>query len=598
MNLSRDALLCLMAAGLVEEDARFGALFSTLQEPQGHRRPTMGLLQAILGGDAWAQCRPMIESGLVQAINSDAPRSEWLLRVPSSLWNALRGERAEQPLAGTRYHSPDSFPPVGELILPVDQISRLTELAPLLQAGRTRSLVVRGMMGSERLSIVGSVARALGRGLLELDISTPGNDERLRLAGPFCSLAGALPVFCLDLGPSETFELPSLSGYRGPLAIIMGREGGLTGPGADQSLTVNIEPETAEYRLRHWQRALADHPVEDLNRIASRFAIPARYIHQAAPLAVAYAALERHPAVSEPDVRQAIRSISRQRLDSLAARLNGGGNWAQLVVGPSTEAELVSLERRCLHREPLAAAMSGDMPGGINRGVRILFEGPSGTGKTLAARVLAAELGLDAYRVDLAAVVNKYIGETEKNLSRVLSRAEDLDVVLLLDEGDALMTRRTDVKTAHDRYANLETNYLLQRIETYTGIVIVTTNAGNYIDSAFRRRFDAVVKFHLPGPDERWRLWQIHLPADYEIDSAALEQVALEFALTGGQIRNAAVHATLLAVGSKRKHVTLADLKNAINVEYRKAGAAFPSGDSASSAGNDGMLTGFLAAIS
>src|SRR5205085_9337809 len=130
----------------------------------------------------------------------------------------------------------------------------------------------------------------------------------------------------------------------------------------------------------------------------------------------------------------------------------------------------------------------------------------SGTGKTLAARLLAAALRMDLYRLDLSAVVNKYIGETEKNLNQVFARAEELDVLLLLDEGDALLTRRTDVQTSTDRYANLETNYLLQRLESFEGILIVTTNAINRIDDAFKRRMDVVVDFRPPDVAERWTI--------------------------------------------------------------------------------------------
>jgi SpoVK/Ycf46/Vps4 family AAA+-type ATPase len=261
--------------------------------------------------------------------------------------------------------------------------------------------------------------------------------------------------------------------------------------------------------------------------------------------------------------------------DSLAARVEGDASWAQLIVKDATSRELQVLEGRCLHREQLASTFAASMPGGMNRGVRALFEGPSGTGKTLAARVLATELGLDLYRVDLAAVVNKYIGETEKNLSRVLGRAEDLNVVLLLDEGDSLMTRRTEVKSANDRYANLETNYLLQRLEHYTGIVVVTTNAGHAIDSAFRRRMDAVVKFHLPDALERWRLWQAHLPNGHDIDPTALEEIAQRYQLTGGQIRNVCVNAELASLARDDEQLALPQLRAAIQAEHRKAGSSF-----------------------
>jgi SpoVK/Ycf46/Vps4 family AAA+-type ATPase len=183
---------------------------------------------------------------------------------------------------------------------------------------------------------------------------------------------------------------------------------------------------------------------------------------------------------------------------------------------------------------------------------------------------------MDLYRVDLAAVVNKYIGETEKNLHRVLSTAEDLDVVLLLDEGDALLGTRTEVRTANDRYANLETNYLLQRLENYQGIVVITTNAAENIDSAFQRRMDVVLNFTAPQAEERWHIWQLHLPPAHTVDLMALERVAVRCAMTGGQIRNAAQLATLLALDSPVGSVTEAHLEQAIHSEYRKAGATSP----------------------
>jgi SpoVK/Ycf46/Vps4 family AAA+-type ATPase len=297
-------------------------------------------------------------------------------------------------------------------------------------------------------------------------------------------------------------------------------------------------------------------------------------------------------------VRLAARAINRQVLDTLAARIDGPASWSHLVVREATLRELQLLEGRCRHRERLATAFESSLPGGMNRGVRAMFEGPSGTGKTLAARVLANELALDLYRVDLAAVVNKYIGETEKNLSRVLSRAEDLNVILLLDEGDSLMTRRTDVKSSNDRYANLETNYLLQRLESYTGIVIVTTNAGQSIDPAFRRRMDSVVKFHLPNAAERWQLWQAHLPPGHEVSAAALEDVAVRYEFTGGQIRNIGIRAALLALARRFVALQAEDLKEAIRAEHRKAGASFIEPSGAATARNDRSLAEFLGGLS
>jgi SpoVK/Ycf46/Vps4 family AAA+-type ATPase len=211
----------------------------------------------------------------------------------------------------------------------------------------------------------------------------------------------------------------------------------------------------------------------------------------------------------------------------------------------------------------------------LNAGVRALFSGPSGTGKTLAARVLSSVLQKDLYRLDLSTVVNKYIGETEKNLSRIFARAEELDVILLLDEGDALLTRRTEVQNANDRYANLETNYLLQRLESFEGILIVTTNAGDRIDRAFQRRMDVVISFPPPDAGERWNIWQLHLPTEHRVTDSVLAEVAQRCELTGGQIRNAILHASLLAI-TNGGVVTTAHLEAAVQREYFKSGSVCP----------------------
>jgi len=229
------------------------------------------------------------------------------------------------------------------------------------------------------------------------------------------------------------------------------------------------------------------------------------------------------------------------------------------------------------------------------RGVLLL--GVPGCGKSLAAKAVSAEWGLPLLRFDPSTLYNKYIGETEKNLHRVLSRAEALDVVLLLDEGDALLGGRTEVRTANDRYANLETNYLLQRLEGYQGIVVVTTNLGDNIDSAFQRRMDVVVPFLLPRAEERWRILDLHLPDDHAVPVALLERIANSCQLSGGQLRNAALHASLLALDEGAGAVAARHLEAAIGSEYRKAGAAYSLGAPARRGGRHGGLEGFLGAL-
>jgi hypothetical protein len=611
--------LVFVLAGMVEERAEFGDIFAALQ--QGQRRPSVGLLQRVLGDEenpeAWLLVRPLVEGGFIQVVNPEAPRAEWILRVPTVLWNAARGECAEIPLDQVRHHPAQSLELLAEMVIDERVRDQLSELTRLAGAGRVSTIIVRGMPGTDRLGAVGAIARALDRGVMEIECSAgsfaaahaaPGlTEERLRLIGPLCTLTRVIPAILVEAAPGESFEAPSLGGYRWPIAVMIGREGGVVTPDAEHAVVVHLDLESPADRLKIWKRAIEKQARErqlsngqstsDLSRIASTFCLPGRYIRQCARLASDYAAMERRQTIGPSDVRWAARAMNRQVLDTLATRVDGDASWGQLIVKSATGRELEGLEERCRHRERLASAFQSSMPGGMNRGVRALFEGPSGTGKTLAARVLATELGLDLYRVDLAAVVNKYIGETEKNLSRVLSRAEDLNVILLLDEGDSLMTRRTDVKSANDRHANLETNYLLQRLEHYTGIVVVTTNAGQTIDSAFRRRMDSVVRFQLPDAAERARLWSAHLPADHGVESDALDEIAWRYELTGGQIRNVCVNAALAAFSGGGSEVRLAQLKASIQAEHRKAGASFIDSAGAPKARNRGSIEAFLGGL-
>jgi SpoVK/Ycf46/Vps4 family AAA+-type ATPase len=182
---------------------------------------------------------------------------------------------------------------------------------------------------------------------------------------------------------------------------------------------------------------------------------------------------------------------------------------------------------------------------------------------------------MEVHRADLAAVVDKYVGETEKNLHRLLTTAEELDVVLLVDEGDSLLGRRTDVRSANDRFANLETNYLLQRLEGYQGIVVVTTNAAEHVDPAFQRRMDVVVPFQPPSARERADIWRLHLPDGHDVPDGVLTELAARCTMTGGQIRNAVLHAALLALGDGRR-IDASHVERAVASEFQKAGASSP----------------------
>jgi hypothetical protein len=578
LGLPHGGLRALFVTGLADEDARFGAVF---EQFTGHARPTPGLLHAW-----WPETRQplrrLAELGLAEAADSDSPRADSPLRVPAVAWDAIRGE-APGPLVGwARHRARHELPELAELIL-ADGVRAELERAPrVLTSGAADALVVRGPAAGGRRSVVAAVARAAGRGLLELSDLTE-DDTRWRIAGSLATLLDAMPAVVLDVPPGDTFRVPTLDGWVGPLGIVAGRTGGVAGPALERAVTVVLDVPSVADRARHWAAALApDAPVASNGgrpglppaALAARYRMTGGNIRRTAALARAHAALAGRAEPTGADVARGARALHSRLLDTLAVRVTTELDWERVAVRPETLEELRLLEARCRHRERVGEVL-GAAAGGPTAGVRALFTGPSGTGKTLAARTLAGVLDVDLYRIDLSTVVNKYLGETEKNLDRLFSRAEEADAALLLDEGDALMTRRTDVQTSNDRYANLETNFLLQRLEAFDGILLITSNAGERIDDAFRRRMDVVVDFALPDELERWSIWRLHLPDQHTVDDALLEELALRCALSGAQMRNAVVHASLLAL-EENCALGSGHLDAAVRREYVKCGEICP----------------------
>jgi hypothetical protein len=587
-RLERDDALVLMAAGLIEEDIRFGSLFATLQEPLASRRPCFGLLGWLLAagpttaGEVMERCQRLAQAGLLMVDNPADPRSEWVARLPVAIWDLLGGGSiaASSLPASLKLRPADSFPPLEEVVVPPELRASLPRISALLASGSVSTLVVRGPESSGRLTLLGSIASQLGRDVLVHEGSV--GDEGWRLLGPLAALGGAMAVTVPTPAPGETCRIPAFPSFGKSdleeavmLGVVAGRHGGLAGPALEGALSVVLHSGDADDRRRLWLHGGLRVSPASLDEVVERFLLTPGNIRRAAPLAQAVAASRGRREVVPSDVRAATNALSRQVLETLATHLRPLDSVAPPVLAPVAAAELATLLALCRHRERLPGQAGAAVSSTMNRGVRALFSGPSGTGKTLAARYVGAQLGLDVYRIDLAAVMSKYIGETERNLDQVLGRAEELDVVLLLDEGDALMTGRTEVGNANDRYANLETNFLLQRLETFEGIVVITSNASNRIDIAFQRRIDVTVELLPPDADARHLIWVTHLPPDHAVSPQLLEEVARRCALTGGRIRNASLHACLLALEGNRP-VEDQDLVSAIQREYRRMGATLP----------------------
>ena len=252
-----------------------------------------------------------------------------------------------------------------------------------------------------------------------------------------------------------------------------------------------------------------------------------------------------------------------------ARRLETEREWGDLVLPPQTLAQVQELEAWVRHEEAL---MDGwGMRKKLAPGCRALFFGPPGTGKTFTATLLGKATGREVYKVDLSMVISKYIGETEKNLARLFDKAENKDWILFFDEADALFGKRTQVRDSHDRYANQEVSFLLQRVETFEGLVILASNLATNVDEAFARRFEQIIHFPMPRPGERRRIWQRALPEGVPLDAGAdLEKLAARYELSGGMIMNVVRYACLEAIANDRGALALDDLVEGVRREYAK----------------------------
>lgn len=576
LGLRSRTRIALAAALLVEEDARFPAAFASLDG--GRVRPTaeaLGLV-AWTGRPPDGAARRLVAElhGIATPARPEDPLPTWELRVNRALVSVLRGDDPPALPDGLDLVAADELPRLDDVPMAPTTRAAAEGAVGAIAAERGGAVLVRGRPGADRGRVADAIARARGRARLALRWPAQGAPTGLDLAelAVLARATNALVRLDVDLPPGDRLRLPVLPGHAAPLLVAASASGSIAVDGP--VLTVPVHPLPPAERRRAWRAAWRGTRVRRLDEIARTHRLPGGWIRRVAEDAAAIATRTGRASVGPEEVREAIAALTRGAMEQLAIPLpTPEGGLDDVVVGDRVGGALHDLADWIANREDVAAAA-----GTPTAGVRALFSGPSGTGKTLAARAVARQVGLPCFRVDLAAVVSKYIGETEQNLDQVLTRAEELDVVLLLDEGDALLGARTDVRSANDRYANLETNYLLQRLETFDGVIIVTTNVGKQIDPAFQRRMDVVVEFSPPGVTAREELWRRHLPPRHAVTDGDLADLAVRFALTGGQIRNAALRATLRSVTGEEP-VGGDDVRAAVEAELVKAGALGPRDD-------------------
>ncbi|MDX2091775.1 MAG: ATP-binding protein [Kofleriaceae bacterium] len=449
-------------------------------------------------------------------------------------------------------------------------------------------VLLSGRVGTGRGTLVEAIGGELGRDVVRIDARRPHGDtssgfEGMRIAIREAVLRDAIAVVAIgemiagDAGNSIAVEVRDAIGDVAIPVVFTATEGASWLSHVFPTLVELVVPTpTLAERTLLWQRALVgtDLSQADASAVAGRYDLSAAAISHAARRATNAARVRDGGRVTTEDLGAAARSMFSHRLGSLAQRVPVGFRWEDLVLPDDTLAQVVEVVRYAEQRPFLLEewGFAGKLPYG--RGVSAILAGPPGTGKTMVAQLLAHELGYDLFRVDLSQIVNKYIGETEKNLGRVFDEAASAHAVLFFDEADALFARRTEVKSSNDRYANLEVNYLLQRMETFDGVTLLATNLDEAIDAAFRRRVRFTIIFDLPDEHERERLWRSMFPSQTPLaPSIEWRKVARAFEMSGGHIKKAALRAALAAAtATPRRSLTTDDIVRAAAAEYREMG--------------------------
>ncbi|WP_229403202.1 ATP-binding protein [Micromonospora okii] len=595
----------LLIALLPDLDRRYEKLYGYLNDDVTRRRATTGLALSLCGaspvaGPARARLAdtgPLVGGGLLLVEEPERPFLTRALRVPDRVTAHLLGSGGvDRRLDGLVRRPTGPVGGPGPTRVEPDRVT--AGLAAAIRAG-DRLAYLREEPGGAAGELAAAALAAAGRRTLALDLDAltadPAPEEALAVAVREARLhrAGLVvgPVDTLDpaAGPAHARLLRRLAGLPVPV-LLTGRLRWDPHWAEESPLLATAHPVAAAERARLWRDALAGRSARvavdvDPERELSAYVLAPDQTRRAAVAAAQQAVLDGAARVAARHVRAGVRSQNAAALERLARRVEPAVGWDDLVLPAPVRDQLTELALRVRHREQVLGGWRLRPGGGRGRGVTALFAGGSGTGKTMSAEVVAADLGLDLYVVDLSTVVDKYVGQTEKNLERIFTEAAGVNGVLLFDEADAIFGKRSEVSDAHDRYANLESAYLLQRMESFDGVAVLTTNLRANLDEAFLRRLDVIVDFPTPDATQRRALWDRCLGTELpRADDVDLDRCAGDFELSGGGIRACAVSAGYLAAAAGTP-VTMAMLVAAAQREYRKLGRLVLPGAAANGTG-------------
>jgi hypothetical protein len=586
-NLSVFDVDVLMLAIAPELDLRYERLYQYLQDDGRRRRPTVDLALNLLCANAveriearsrFAPDAPLVREHLLTVLGE--PGESLLnrsLRPDEQVLRLLIGESTLDPrlagcadLAAAREEVPD--PPLAAATR--QALPAIDVLCPRLQ--------LLGAPDHGQADVAAMLAAQRGLPLLTVDLTRAalpaGEIARVAFREAWFRNAALLLTGLTALSAAESKLLAQeLASSRVPV-LLAGEHPWRPEPSAGGVAMVPFPSPDAAARRAVWRRELAEAGLSVAEPVISHLAGQYRL----GPARIAEAVTEVALVVpdSVPDaLAVAARRQSGHDLERLTRRVAPTFGWDDLVLPAATRRLLRELTDRVLHRQRVLVEWQFERVLALGRGTCALFAGPSGTGKSMAAGVIAAELGLDLYEINLATVVSKYIGETEQNLERIFTAAERTDAVLFFDEADALFGKRSDVTDAHDRYANLEIAYLLRRMEQYEGVAILATNLRENLDDAFLRRLHFVVDFPMPADDDRERMWRRFIPAGAPVaDGIDYGFLAGRFGLSGGNIKNIVVSAAFLASANGGR-IGMPHLIRATWGEHRKIGRVLSATD-------------------
>ncbi|MGW8319755.1 MAG: AAA family ATPase [Candidatus Promineifilaceae bacterium] len=593
-----DILLIALAS---EIDPRYERLFAYLQDDVTKKRPSVDLVLNLLT-DAFE------EKLRLRALLTDEGRllrSRLLIRFadggvrePTLLGQQLRPAArvvehllglagVDSQLAGSAkldYPTERGTSP----LLPDEITTRLLEaLQANLESARYPIFTFQGGYGVGKQAAARHVAHFMGQPLLSLDLVELaqleiGLNEGVRLAlrdgrllDATLYLGGWDTVVEDGRAPADLFR--QLLEYPG--VVILAGQASWQPAGEQRArrvLRVPFNTTDYEHRLQVWQHHLEDGELP-LDQLANQFRFTPGQIEDVIATAHDLARWHQRP-VNGEDLFVASRAHSNQKLGDLATKISPRYHWEDIVLPGDTIAQLREMVNMVRQRPMVYGQWGFENKLALGKGLSALFAGESGTGKTMAADIMAGELNQDLYKIDLSMLVSKYIGETEKNLNRVFTEAETSNAILFFDEADAIFGKRSEVKDSHDRYANIEISYLLQRMESYDGVVILATNLRGNLDEAFTRRLHFIVEFPFPEVADREIIWQVNFPKETPLDQDVdFHLLAKRFRLAGGNIRNIIMAAAFLAAEESRP-VAMRHLLHGAKREYQKLGRLIDEG--------------------